>query len=70
MTAKLLIYQHFILRLCDADLRATHGPTRVAARSYQVHEVAAIYAANQADIEAAMQAESEVTGETAIQASV
>lgn len=69
MTAKLLIYQHFILRLCNADLRATHGPTRTSARSQRVHEAVAVYAANQADIEAVMKAESEGTGEATIQTS-
>lgn len=59
MTAKLAIYQHFILRLCDADKRATHPPTRVSARMQRVREAAAIYAANAVEIEAAMQTETE-----------
>ena len=64
MTAKLAIYQHFILRLCDADRRAAHPPTRVAAMTYRVRETDAVYAANAEEIEAAMQAEeSEVNGE-------
>lgn len=63
MTAKLLIYQHFILRLCNADLCTTHAPTRTSARSQRVYEAVAVYAANQADIEAAMKAESEARHE-------
>lgn len=57
MTAKLAIYQAYINRLCDADKRATHPPTRTSARSQRVCEAAAIYAANAEEIEAAMQAQ-------------
>lgn len=55
MTAKLAIYQQFILRMCDADKRATHAPTRIAAMTYRVRETAAVYAANAEAIEAAIQ---------------
>lgn len=57
MTAKLVIYQNAINRMCDADKRATHDITRINARMHRVREVAAIYAANAEEIEAAMQAE-------------
>lgn len=55
MTAKLAIYQHFILRMCDADKRAAHPPTRIAARIHRVRECAAVYAANADEIETAVQ---------------
>lgn len=57
MTAKLAIYQAYINRLCDADKRATHAPTRISARMQRVYEAVAIYAANAEEIEAAMQTE-------------
>lgn len=61
MTAKLVVYQNAINRMCDADKRATHAPTRINARMHRVREAAAIYAANAEEIKAAMQAEATQT---------